>query len=82
MLELAPLCLSALLAGFVDATVSGGGLGQIPALFAVLPGETSAALLGTNKFAAIFGTINASYTYSRRVRLPVRFMVMVCVLSE
>jgi uncharacterized membrane protein YfcA len=81
MLELVPLCLSALVAGFVDATVGGGGLVQIPALFAVLPGETPAALLGTNKFAAIFGTINASYTYSRRVRLPVRFMVMVCVLS-
>ena len=81
MLELVPLCLSALVAGFVDATVGGGGLVQIPALFAVLPGETPAALLGTNKFAAIFGTINASYTYARRVRLPVRFMVVVCVLA-
>src|SRR6266478_3035062 len=81
MPELIALCLSALLAGFVDATVGGGGLVQIPALFAILPGQTPAALLGTNKFAAIFGTLNASYTYLRRVRLPVRFMVLVCILS-
>jgi uncharacterized membrane protein YfcA len=81
MLELIPLCLSALVAGFVDATVGGGGLVQIPALFAVLPGQLPAVLLGTNKFAAICGTINASYAYFRRVRLPVRFIVLVCVLS-
>jgi uncharacterized protein len=80
-LELIPLCLSALLAGFVDATVGGGGLVQIPALFAVLPGVAPAVLLGTNKFAAICGTINASYTYSRRVRLPLQFMALVCILA-
>src|SRR5260221_4442225 len=81
MPELITLCLSALLAGFVDATVGGGGLVQIPALFAILPEQTPAVLLGTNKFAAIFGTLNASYTYFRRVRLPVRFMALVCILS-
>jgi hypothetical protein len=81
MLELIPLCLSALVAGFVDATVGGGGLVQIPALFAILPEQTPAALLGTNKLAAICGTINASYTYLRRVRLPIRFMVLVCIVS-
>jgi uncharacterized membrane protein YfcA len=81
MPELITLCLSAILAGFVDATVGGGGLVQIPALFAILPEQTPAALLGTNKFAAIFGTLNASYTYLRRVRLPVRFMALVCILS-
>ena len=81
MLELIPLCFSALLAGFVDATVGGGGLVQIPALFAILPDQAPAALLGTNKFAAIFGTLNASYTYFRRVRLPFRFMVWVCIVS-
>ncbi len=81
MPELIILCLSALLAGFVDATVGGGGLVQIPALFAILPEQTPAVLLGTNKFAAIFGTLNASYTYLRRVRLPVRFMALVCIVS-
>ena len=54
---------------------------QIPALFAILPTQYPAVLLGTNKFAAICGTLNASYTYSRRVRLPVRFMATVCILS-
>jgi uncharacterized protein len=81
MLELVTLCFSALVAGFVDATVGGGGLVQIPALFAVLPGQLPAVLLGTNKFAAICGTLNASYTYFRRVRLPVRFLVLVCIVS-
>ena len=81
MLELITLCLSALVAGFVDATVGGGGLVQIPALLAVLPGQIPAVLLGTNKFAAICGTLNASYTYSRRVRLPIRFMASVCIVS-
>jgi uncharacterized membrane protein YfcA len=81
VLELIALCLSALAAGFVDATVGGGGLLQIPALFAVLPGKTPAMLLGTNKFAAICGTLNASYTYSRHIRLPLRFMGLICVVS-
>lgn len=75
------LCLSALIAGFVDATVGGGGLVQIPALFAVLPAQAPAVLLGTNKFAAICGTLNASYTYSRLIRFPVRFMALVCIVS-
>lgn len=81
MPELITLCLSALLAGFVDATVGGGGLVQIPALFAILPGQLPPVLLGTNKFAAICGTVNASYTYFRRIRLPVRFMVVVCLVA-
>jgi len=75
------LCFSALIAGFVDATVGGGGLVQIPALFAILPAQAPAMLLGTNKFAAICGTLNASYTYSRRVRLPLRFMALICIVS-
>ena len=81
MPEILLLCLSAFLAGFVDATVGGGGLVQIPALFAVLPTQLPPMLLGTNKFAAICGTINASYTYSRHVRLPLRFICIVCVVA-
>lgn len=57
----------ALLAGFVDAVVGGGGLIQIPALFVLLPETAPATLLGTNKFASIWGTGSAAWHYLRRV---------------
>ena len=63
------LCLAALLAGLVDAVVGGGGLIQIPALFSVLPNVAPATLLGTSKFAGIWGTGAAAISFSRRVKL-------------
>jgi uncharacterized membrane protein YfcA len=51
----------------VDAVVGGGGLIQIPAIFAVFPKEVPATLLGTNKLASMFGTAVAAVRYSRRV---------------
>jgi uncharacterized protein len=75
------LTLSAFFAGFVDATVGGGGLVQLPALFAILPAQSPPQLLGTNKLAAITGTINASIAFCRRVTLPVRFMILTCLAA-
>jgi uncharacterized membrane protein YfcA len=60
---------AALLAGFVDAVAGGGGLIQVPALFAGLPKESPATLFGTNKLASIFGTANAARRYLREVDL-------------
>ena len=60
----------AVLAGFVDAIVGGGGLIQVPALFAGFPHAAPATLLGTNKFASILGTSSAAAQYARRVRIP------------
>lgn len=65
----AGLLAAALLAGFVDAVAGGGGLIQVPALFAGLPQATPAALFGTNKLASIFGTLNAARRYLREVDL-------------
>jgi uncharacterized membrane protein YfcA len=65
--ELLALCGFAFAAGFVDAVVGGGGLIQIPALFVLLPETAPATLLGTNKFASIWGTASASWQYLRRV---------------
>ncbi len=62
------LLLAAAFAGFVDA-VAGGGLIQVPALFAGLPREMPATLLGTNKVAAIFGTLSAARRYVREVKI-------------
>lgn len=81
MLSFILLILSAFFAGFVDATVGGGGLVQIPALFAMLPSQAPPPLLGTNKLAAITGTINASIAFCRRVTLPIRFMVLTCLAA-
>ncbi len=66
------LAVSALLAGFIDSLVGGGGLIQIPALFSALPQTPPATLFGTNKFSSIFGTANAAWRYARRVDMPWR----------
>jgi hypothetical protein len=63
------LALAALFAGFVDSIVGGGGLVQVPALFSFLPGTAPATLLGTNKFAGIWGTTVAARNYLRTVKL-------------
>lgn len=70
--ELLALCGFALLAGFVDAVVGGGGLIQVPALLVLLPQLEPVTLLGTNKFASIWGTAGASWQYARRVPIEWR----------
>src|SRR5512137_2323700 len=66
------LIFAAFLAGTIDAVVGGGGLIQIPALFAVHPGEAPATLFGTNKCASVVGTANATWRYARRIVMPWR----------
>lgn len=63
------LCIAAFGAGFIDAVVGGGGLIQIPALFAVMPATTPAILLGTNKLAGVWGTGAAAVNFARRVKV-------------
>ena len=65
---LAFLAAAALLAGFVDAVVGGGGLVQLPALVLGLPGAAPVQILATNKLASVCGTTVSSVTYYRRVR--------------
>ncbi len=62
------LCLAALIAGWVDAVVGGGGLVQLPALLVLLPGATPAQVLATNKLSSVFGTATATWIYVRRVK--------------
>lgn len=68
-------------AGLVDSIVGGGGLILVPALFAVFPTAEPATLLGTNKSAAICGTLNASVQFSRRVRLQWRVLLPAALLA-
>lgn len=66
------LGLAAFCAGFVDSVVGGGGLIQIPALFAAFPNIQPAVLFGTNKVASVVGTTSAAIQYGRRVTIPWR----------
>lgn len=67
---------AAFLAGLVDAVVGGGGLIQIPALFAVIPGAAPATLFGTNKLSSICGTFSATLRYVRGVSVPWRVALL------
>ena len=69
MFDFALLAVAAFVAGLVDAVVGGGGLIQIPAIFAVFPKEVPATLLGTNKLASMCGTTVAAVKYARRVQV-------------
>ena len=66
---------AAFTAGCIDAIVGGGGLIQLPALFGVYPDAAPTTLLGTNKFASIFGTGNAAWRYSRHVDISWRILL-------
>ncbi|UGY92969.1 sulfite exporter TauE/SafE family protein [Streptomyces gobiensis] len=61
------LCAAALLAGWIDGVVGGGGLLLLPALLIGFPHLPPTYALGTNKAVAIAGTTMAAVTYARRV---------------
>jgi len=62
------LSLFAFVAGFIDASVGGGGLIQLPALLIQFHDTPVPTLFGTNKIAALSGTSVAAYQYSKRIR--------------
>ncbi|WKD56642.1 hypothetical protein CAPI_00275 [Corynebacterium capitovis DSM 44611] len=66
---LALLLGASLVAGWVDAVIGGGGLILIPVLMSVT-GMPAAAVLATNKVAAVTGTASAGLTMVRRVGVP------------
>lgn len=68
-MEFVFLAIAAFFAGFVDAVVGGGGLIQLPSLFSVFPNSSPSSLIGTSKFAGIWGTSVAARNYLRSVSL-------------
>jgi len=71
------LVLAALLAGFVDAIVGGGGLITIPALLLGLPAGTAiTTILGTNKVVACTGTTVAAGQFLRAKVLHARELLV------
>ena len=79
--NLLALVLAAFVAGAIDAVVGGGGLIQIPALFAVHPGESAATLFGTNKCASVVGTASATWRYARQVTMPWRTIMPAAIAA-
>jgi uncharacterized protein len=66
---------AAFCAGVVDAVIGGGGMVQLPALFAFMPSVAPPPLLGTNKFASAIGTTGAAIQYARSTSTPWRLVV-------
>lgn len=66
------LFLASTCAGFVDSVIGGGGLILIPALLLGLPSFPPTMALGTNKLAAVTGTLTAAITYNRKIPIPPR----------
>jgi uncharacterized membrane protein YfcA len=56
-------------AGLIDAMAGGGGLIQVPALFAAFPNAPHTSLLGTGKLAGFAGTSSAIARFIRHVQL-------------
>lgn len=79
-LDLAIVLIAAFAAGLIDAMAGGGGLIQLPALFAVYPTHPPPMLLGTSKFAGIFGTASAVLRYAKSVTIPWRALAPLAVL--
>ena len=70
MSELTAAVLASFAAAVVNAIAGGGGLVSIPILFGIFPQAAPATLFGTNKSAMVWGTLWASVSYARHVRLP------------
>jgi uncharacterized protein len=68
--DISLLLACALFAGLVDSIIGGGGMIQVPALFAVLPGFPPATLLSMNKLASIVGTLGSAFQYARTNKSP------------
>ena len=72
---------AAFAAGLIDAMVGGGGLIQIPALFAVYPNVAPATLLGTSKFSGLLGMVSAIARYAQKVVIPWRELVPMALVA-
>lgn len=74
-LEVAFVLVAAFGAGVIDAMAGGGGLIQLPALFAAYPAIPHPTLLGTGKLAGFAGTTSAVFRFLRHVRIDWRLVL-------
>jgi hypothetical protein len=79
--EILLLLTAAFGAGLIDAMAGGGGLVQLPALFAVYPNTPPATLLGTGKLAGLAGTTSAVLRFVKHVRIDWRLVLPAAVAA-
>lgn len=75
------LTLLAFVAGFIDAVVGGGGLIQLPALLIQFPQTSLPTLFGTNKIAALSGTIIAAVQYAKKVKFNLALLLIISLFA-
>ncbi len=66
-------------AGLIDAMAGGGGLVQLPALFAAYPTTPHTTLLGTGKLAGFAGTTSAIFRFVRHVSIDWKLVLPAAV---
>lgn len=69
------ISLAALLAGFMDSAVGGGGMVLVPTLFTALPNALPGTILGTNKISGLGGTGMASVQFARKINIQWRLVL-------
>jgi len=79
MLTIVLVCIAGFFGAFIDAIVGGGGLITVPALLA--SGLPTHIALGTNKFAASFGTMSSSYHYYKSGNVNFKLLKFLVPLS-
>lgn len=78
LLTLLPLAFAT---GAINAAVGGGGLIQVPGLYALLPTKLPAELMGTDKLASIFGHATSMRQYALKMELPWRLILLTSVAA-
>ncbi len=81
LLSLLLLALLAFIAGFIDAVVGGGGLIQLPALLIQFPQSNLPTLFGTNKIAALSGTVIAAIQYAKKVKFNLALLLIISLFA-
>ncbi len=66
----------AFVTGIINAAVGGGGLIQVPGLYAILSTASPAQLMGTDKLASICGHATSVHQYATRIALPWRLVLL------
>lgn len=80
-ISLVILAVLSFVAGFIDAVVGGGGLIQLPALLIQFPQTNLPTLFGTNKIAALSGTIIAAVQYAKKVKFNLALLLMISLFA-
>ena len=81
IISLVILAVLAFVAGFIDAVVGGGGLIQLPALLIQFPQTNLPTLFGTNKIAALSGTIIAAFQYAKKVKFNLALLLIISLFA-